>query len=236
MRQFIYRLARKQSWLYDKEHDSMRGGYRHVAHGMLRLGTWAAGVRYRLRPPVDQGDRLNLGSGRSPVTGWKTADINPFSNASVWVDLRDRWPISNEIVSVVYSRHCMEHFTERDLQGIMQQCYRVLEPGGGIRIGVPSLEVAVQQYLKHDFSFAPWLDQTEPIAKTFIRYITDNGNHPILLDLEYLTHILEATGFVAVSQQPGGSSQIIDTSFLPPGDIPTDWVTLYVEARKPSLE
>lgn len=230
---FLYSLARRQPWLYDQNHDSMLVGYRHLAHGLLRAMTRVAGIWYRMKPPVKPGDLLNLGSGRNPLEGWINLDINPFSGAELWIDLRDRWPIGDNCVSTVYSRHCMEHFHERELLSIVRQCYRVLRPAGGIRIGVPSLETAVDQYLHGDFEFANWLDRSEPKAKTFVRYITDNGNHPILLDFEYLERILRTAGFIEVKKCAGGGSNIIPDSLLSPGDKAADWVTLYVEAIKP---
>lgn len=229
----LYAFARRQPWLYDQSHDSMHAAYRHLAHGVLRTATRVAGIRYRLTQSVKPGSLLNLGSGRNPLSGWMNADINPFSGAQIWLDLRDRWPIDDGTVRVVYSRHCMEHFTEKDLRSIIRQSYRVLQPGGGVRIGVPSLETAIQQYLRRDFAFAGWLPQTEPLAKTFIRYITDNGNHPILLDFEYLQRILEDAGFVGTTRQSGGASELIESPLLSPGDREGDWVTLYIEARKP---
>jgi len=232
--QSFYTLVRQQSWLYDRDHDSMHWGYRHAAHGVLRVATRVAGLRYRLVPRVKPGDLLNVGSGRSPLPGWVNLDINPFSGAQLWVDVRDRWPVKDATVSVVYTRHCMEHFTEKDLSAILRQCYRVLQPGGGIRIGVPSLETAIQQYLRRDFAFAGWLDQTAPMAKTFIRYITDNGNHPILLDFEYLERMLGTAGFMKVTKTGGGESKLIEPSLLAPGDSAADWASLYVEARKPT--
>lgn len=234
MVQSLYALMRRQSWLYDLDHDSMRIGYRYVAHGILRVTTRAAGLRRRVSSRGKPGEFLNLGSGRTPIPGWVNADINPFSGADLWIDLRDHWPIDDGTVSAVYSRHCIEHFTEKELSSILHQCFRVLRPGGGIRIGVPSLETAIQQYLRGDFGFAGWLDQSEPKAKTFIRYITDNGNHPILLDFEYVHRLLSVAGFAEVTRSGGGDSSIVDPAMLPPGDSAADWVTLYVEARKPA--
>lgn len=150
------------------------------------------------------------------------------------MDLRDPWPVRDDSVAAIYSRHCFEHFSERDLLRILQQCLRVLQPGAGIRIGVPSLEVAIRQYLERDFSFANWLDQREPTAKLFVGYITDNGNHSIMLDFEYLQQLLSSTGFTDIYQRTGGESGLLDAPLLDPRDVEADWVTLYVEAVKPA--
>src|SRR5204863_4552304 len=101
---------------------------------------------------------------------------------------------------------------------ILRQAWRVLAPGGGIRIGVPSLEVAVQHYVRGDFSFVSWRPPDEPVAKTFVRYITDDGNHPILLDFDYLSRLLAGAGFVSVQRRQGGDSQLVDASRLPVSD------------------
>jgi len=228
--QHLYAALRRQPWLYDRRHDSMRRPYRRVAHVLLRaVATVARRVR---RPRVPPGARLNLGSGRTPLAGWVNADLNPFSGAQLWIDLRDHWPVADGSVAAIYSRHCFEHFGEHDLRAILRQCARVLQPGGVLRIGVPSLEVAVRRYLERDFTFADWVKQDEPVAKQFVAYITDNGNHPVLLDFEYLERLLSAAGFRDVQRRAGGESGVLDRELLAPKDHAGDWETLYVEAVK----
>ena len=233
--QSIYAALRQQPWLYDRGHDSMYRPYRHVAHVALRCASRVARLRQRLRGhSIPAGARLHLGSGRVPLTGWVNVDLNPFSSAQLWLDLRDRWPVRSDSISAIYSRHCFEHFSEHDLIDIIRQCARVLQPGGVIRIGVPSLELAVRQYLKRDFSFADWVKQGEPAAKQFVAYITDKGNHPIMLDFEYLDRLLSDAGFTEIRQRSGGDTAVLAPSLLAPKDQSDDWATLYVEATKPA--
>ena len=235
--QAAYSALRRQPWLYDRAHDSMRRPYRLAAHVVLRGVAFVARQRHRIfGHSVPTGARLNLGSGRTTLPNWINADLNPFSGAEVWTDLRDRWPVREGSVSAIYSRHCFEHFSERDLLGILRQCTRVLQPGAGIRIGVPSLETAVRQYLQRDFSFAGWVDQKEPTAKKFVAYITDNGNHPIMLDFEFLQRLLASVGFTEIQRRSGGDSGVLAPSLLAQKDNEADWVTLYVEAVKPARD
>lgn len=199
-------MLRGSSWLYDRRHDSMHRRVRRAVHVALRITTRVASARYRLRScRVPDGGRLHLGAGRQPLPGWINIDISPFSGADLWLDLR----------------------------GILRQCLRVLKRGVVVRIGVPSLESAVQQYLHHDFAFADWLDQAEPVAKRFIAHITDNGNHPIVLDFEYLQRLLTAAGFQGVRQSAGGQSELLPLDALGPKDRADDRHTLYVEGIKP---
>ena len=231
----LYTFFRRQPWLYNREHDSMRAGYRHVAHSVLRAATRMARLPHQVRGGYAGGQAvsLNLGSGRHPLPAWTNVDINPFSGAQLWLDLRDRWPLKDGQVRRIYTRHCFEHFTEKELRGILSECRRVLAPGGALRVGVPCLEVAIQQYLKRDFAFAGWTDRHRSVAKKFWSYITDDGGHKIVLDREYLRELLEGAGFTDVRYFAGGESSFLVHEEMAAGDCEADWVTLYAECVKP---
>src|SRR6202158_1003311 len=180
----VYGWLRRQSWLYDRSHDSMRWQYRQAAHVLLRQGSrirWVAGSAQIGTGPA----RLNLGSGRSSLSGWINCDLNPFASPDIWVDLRDRWPLRDESVEAIYIRHCLEHFDESDGLRFLKQCGRVLRNGGAIRIGVPSLEAAITEYLTGDFGFAAWLADAQSIGRRFNRYMLDVGAHHSMYDFSY---------------------------------------------------
>jgi hypothetical protein len=234
--QRIYALARRQRWLYDTQHDSMWPQYRRAAHAVLTLITRAANIRFRFRRPrwsaVQSPVRVNLGSGRSPLSGWINVDLNPFSGAQVWMDLRDTWPFTTAEVDAIYTRHCLEHFTESEILHILGKCRTALGPGKPIRIGVPSLEFAIERYLANDFSFAPWLQgRAESPGGLFFKYIMDGGNHRVTLDGGYLTELLHRAGFHDVRTVAGGVTEYLEPGILADKDNADDIATLYVEAR-----
>jgi hypothetical protein len=49
---------------------------------------------------------------------------------------------------VVYSSHFIEHLTRRDAHSFIRECFRVLEPGGLLRIVFPDLEALAREYLQ----------------------------------------------------------------------------------------
>jgi predicted SAM-dependent methyltransferase len=231
----IYARLRRQPWLYDQDHDSMRAGYRGAAHVMLRLACRGSALRYWARSKRRGNGapwRLNLGSGRRPLPGWTNVDINPFAGADAWIDLRDPWPFEPNSVETIYTRHCFEHFSERELRRILDRCWRALRATGGIRIGVPSLEAAMKFYAEG--GFPDWVTQkaTSP-GRRFFSYVMDDGNHGVILDFSYMAELLEASGFVDIQRFTGGQSRLIEPQLLSPNDCSEDTVTLYVEAQKP---
>jgi predicted SAM-dependent methyltransferase len=177
--------------------------------------------------------RVNLGSGRDPLPGWINMDINPFSRAEVWGDIRDPWPFGDDQVTAIYIRHCLEHFAEGEVVGILAKCHKALAPEKGMRIGVPSLDFAIQQYQCADFGFVPWvINHAKSPGRRFFSYMMDKGNHGIMFDYGYLAELLEISGFRHIQKAEGGKSGFLEPSMLSPKDNPRDVATLYVECRK----
>lgn len=62
-------------------------------------------------------------------------------------DLRKGIPYENNTFDVVYHSHFMEHLPRAGAFQFLKDCYRVLLPGGTLRVVVPDLELLANQYL-----------------------------------------------------------------------------------------
>lgn len=91
---------------------------------------------------------LNLGCGSQFHPDWTNIDITSSSPYIQAHDLRQGIPYSDDTFEVVYHSHLLEHFPKHGALGFMRECYRVLTPGGIIRVVVPDLERMVQMYLQ----------------------------------------------------------------------------------------
>jgi hypothetical protein len=56
-------------------------------------------------------------------------------------------PFASTSFDVVYHSHVLEHLTRPEAQSLMRECWRVLRPGGLIRVVVPDLEKIATDYL-----------------------------------------------------------------------------------------
>jgi SAM-dependent methyltransferase len=114
--------------------------------------------------------KINLGCGAQIVDGWINVDYSvgakmakiPFFSAinrvlkifsTEWDkriflhDLRKPFPWADSTADVIYSSHTLEHLSREDGLNFLKESFRVLKPGGVIRILVPDLAVTVSHYL-----------------------------------------------------------------------------------------
>lgn len=91
---------------------------------------------------------LNLGCGYRFHRDWENVDfVATDPNVRVH-DLREKTPYADGTFDVVYHSHVLEHFPKRAALNFLQECYRVLKPGGVIRVAVPDLERIARLYLE----------------------------------------------------------------------------------------
>ena len=82
---------------------------------------------------------LDIGGGyRSGTNGWLTVDMS--NECDIYWDLRLGMPFPNNSVAKIYSSHLFEHLTYTEGQKLMDECLRVLRPGGRLYISEPAYD------------------------------------------------------------------------------------------------
>lgn len=93
--------------------------------------------------------KLNLGCGRRFHPAWLNLDIVPADPAVIAHNLLEPLPLDDGSCSVVYHSHVLEHIPKAKAGLFIAECFRVLAPGGVIRIAVPDLETIAWLYLEN---------------------------------------------------------------------------------------
>ena len=91
---------------------------------------------------------LNAGCGNYYLKDWINVDFRK-SKYVQYCDLRKGIPYPNNAFDVVYSSNIIEHFSYKIGQKFIQELFRVLKPGGTIRLLTPDLERITKEYLKN---------------------------------------------------------------------------------------
>jgi predicted SAM-dependent methyltransferase len=93
---------------------------------------------------------LNLGCGAhySTKEEWTNIDFVSTGRSVIAHNLLKGVPFENNTFDLVYHSHVLEHFSKIDGENFIAECFRVLKPGGVIRIAIPDLEQIVRNYLR----------------------------------------------------------------------------------------
>lgn len=92
---------------------------------------------------------LNLGCGGHFHPDWVNADIAPHDSRVLQHDLQSRLPFEDSSFAAVYHSHVLEHIPKSQAAAFLNECHRVLAPGGVLRVVVPDLEMITRLYLKY---------------------------------------------------------------------------------------
>jgi predicted SAM-dependent methyltransferase len=91
---------------------------------------------------------LNVGCGDHYHPDWCNLEIAGGAPGIIRHDIRRGLPFQENTFDAVYHSHVLEHLTALDGERFLYECYRVLRPGGILRIVVPDLEIIASLYLE----------------------------------------------------------------------------------------
>ena len=137
-------------------------------------------------------------------------------------DLAHNLPFPDACADFVYSSHFLEHLFPKDARHLLGESFRILKPGGTVRICVPDLEVAVSLYSTGR--------KREMLDNYFFVEDLDSyfARHKYMYDFEMLKAELEAAGFRDVTRCGYRAGRTPDLAVL--DNRPDE--TLFVEALK----
>jgi SAM-dependent methyltransferase len=224
--------------------------------------------RFPVKRHSDGRALLNLGSSARVAPGWNNIDsswlfrigrhrrlsallrrgglisavryerIRNIDRGAILWDLSKGIPFPDELFDAVYHCHLLEHLDREAAPGFLAECFRVLKPGGVLRVVVPDLESLARRYLdvvnrlpgqagfeEHAVAVDEIFDQMvrripkDRIHRTrFVRLIESlvigstarSGElHRWMYDRFSLGYLLEESGFLDVRALDAATSQIV---------------------------
>lgn len=167
--------------------------------------------------------KLQIGSGPNPLPGWLNTDLYPDiyperRDQILFLDATRPFPFADATFDYVFSEHQIEHVAEAEARLMLGECFRVLRPGGRIRVATPDLAAIVGLYREQlDAAQRHYLDWVSArIGPTVLpeteraiainRMFSGHG-HQFIYDAPTLAALLRGVGFVEVScHRPGESN------------------------------
>jgi hypothetical protein len=82
--------------------------------------------------------KLDIGCGKNKKAGFHGVDAIEFPGVDTVLDVRVDWPWEDNSIEEVHASHFLEHLTGEERVHFFNELYRVLKPGAGAMIIVPS--------------------------------------------------------------------------------------------------
>lgn len=146
-----------------------------------------------------RGAKLDICGGRNP---WKpeeflNVDIVDLPQVDCVFDVRKRFPIDDGMIAEIFSAATLEHFREQDNRHILREFFRILQPGGTLRISTPDLEAIAKGILENE-------DISIINQHLFGKYkggaTEDYDLHRWMYPAQKMMEVLEDIGFTDVEQ------------------------------------
>lgn len=106
-------------------------------------------MNHQTNNPNNAPKLLNVGCGRRFHPAWTNIDLESYDPNVAEHDITKGLPYGDNQFDAVYHSHVLEHLEPRDGEKLLSECYRVLRPGGVLRIVVPNLEQIATLYLNY---------------------------------------------------------------------------------------
>lgn len=160
--------------------------------------------------------KLQCGCGHNILQGWLNTDLFPEHDEVAYLDCTERFPLADKTFDYVFTEHQIEHIDYLAGQHMLRECFRVLKPGGMLRIATPNLANILGIYT----------DEKTDIQKRYIQWSVDrfqkhigiysdtfvinnffrSWGHRFIYDPPAMIHALEAVGFANIQQFSPGES------------------------------
>ncbi len=145
--------------------------------------------------------KLSLGAGGVRLPGWVHVDFDPGCRPDLRVDLSSRLPFVDGCADFLHSEDFIGQLSFLRARVFLQECYRLLKPGGVLRLLTPDLEQLISAYVKRDSALKQLWDREVGIPLEtgtlgeLVHAALTFADQKSFYDEETLRRLLEPIGF-----------------------------------------
>lgn len=129
-------------------------------------------------------------------------------------------PLQTSSVDCIYTSHMVEHLSQKGARSFIKEVKRVLKVGGVVRIAVPDLRIAVDDYLETNDADAfmrgilVQAPEINTLKQKINLFISGYRHHQWMYDGTSLSKLLIEMGFSSAEICKDGKTNIIDADGL----------------------
>jgi predicted SAM-dependent methyltransferase len=134
--------------------------------------------------------KLHLGCGQRHIPGFIHVDAMPAPHVDI-VGPVEKLPFNDACASLIYASHVLEHFGRYAYKAVLKEWFRVLKPGGILRISVPDFAACAAIYYENGLA-----DGLSGLVGLIIGgQRNEHDFHKMIFDEDFLRHDLFDIGF-----------------------------------------
>ncbi len=179
----------------------------------VKVGHFIRWMKIRRYSKKNQVVCLQIGGGRHSISDCINGDL---IDGDIYLNAIYRLPFKNETIDFIFCEQFLEHLSLVEGKKLMAEIFRILKPGGVVRIATPSLNGLIDVYRNQN----ALVDQKEVIARHRRNHNPDCQNachllndffhlwgHKFIYDETTLAEIMTSTGFKNLVWQEFGKSE-----------------------------
>jgi predicted SAM-dependent methyltransferase len=118
-------------------------------------------------------------------------------------------PFPDNSCTALFGEHVIEHISKEDGATLLRECFRVLEPGGVLRLSTPDAGLYLRSYAgDRAFLNHPSFERPAETAMDRINIMMrENGGHFWIYDAESLMTMVKSAGFSSVAEKTLNDSE-----------------------------
>lgn len=173
--------------------------------------------------------KLHIG-GQAPHPEWEIFDAIAGPSVDHVGNAKDLARFADGTFAALYASHVLEHFDYiGELELVLKEWKRVLEPDGTLYVSVPDLDVLAGLFVMKDKLSAE--ERFRIMRMMFGGHVSPFDYHQVGFNTEFLAAYLLRTGFVNLQKVPE-FGLFADTSLLKVRGVP---ISLNVIAKEPQV-
>ena len=137
--------------------------------------------------------KLHLGCGKRHIPGFVHIDAVDYPHVDHVSTIDNLSFVPDDSVQLIYTCHVLEHFKRQEVVRVLKEWYRVIEPGGSLRVSVPDFFAICKVYSKYE-------DINLVIGPLFGRQDYLYNIHYNVFDFNSLSICLKEAGFKNIKQ------------------------------------